>query len=140
MFSLSFSACFSFYYPIYLYIFTVLKNFRAKIVPVAKYRFSPYSPLLPVASTMSKTINKENINSLSSNTLINKPEVVLLFFYFFNNSFSNFFGILRLTFWICPSKTIVIIAWKYVEMYMSKVTKLSAILHNTITIIPINFF
>jgi hypothetical protein len=54
MFFFSFPACFSLYYPIYLYIFTVLKNFRAKIEPLAKYQFSPYPTLLHGASTMYK--------------------------------------------------------------------------------------
>jgi len=35
------------------YIFTVLKNFRVKIEPVAKYRFSPYPLLLHGASISS---------------------------------------------------------------------------------------
>ncbi len=42
------SKCFSLYYPVYLYIFTVLKNFRAKIEPLAKYPFSPYPTILHV--------------------------------------------------------------------------------------------
>jgi len=61
MFLLRFPACFSLYYPIYPYVFTVLKNFRAKIEPVAKHRFSSYPPLLHGASTMSFILLKENV-------------------------------------------------------------------------------
>ena len=35
-------------------LFTVLKNFRAKIEPLAKYPFSPYPTILHGASTMYK--------------------------------------------------------------------------------------
>ena len=54
MFFLVFATYYSSYYLIWHYIFTVLKNFRAKIEPAAKYRFSPYPSLLHGASTMYK--------------------------------------------------------------------------------------
>ena len=44
----------------------------AIIEPVAKYRFSPYPPLLHGARTIYININKERINSLFSTTLIGK--------------------------------------------------------------------
>ena len=41
MFFVDFTAYFYLYSPIFLFIFMVMKNFRAKIEPLQKYRFSP---------------------------------------------------------------------------------------------------
>ena len=70
MFFLVFATYYSSYYLIWHYIFTVLKNFRAKIEPAAKYRFSPYPSLLHGASTMFDiSLRKYSFNVSKNNKL-----------------------------------------------------------------------
>ena len=60
MFFLRFPACLSSYYPIQPCTFIVVKHLRVNMEPAAKYRFSPYPPLLSGLSAMSYMSLREN--------------------------------------------------------------------------------